>query len=77
MELYIVVKEYNDYDQHGGYFIGVYDTYEKAKNSVNHFGRVNDENEWYTCLKIPINTTLKEDDYNCIQIDKYALLSTH
>lgn len=45
--IWVVTEYYNDYDQHGGYFIAAYTTKEKAIQSVHHVGRVDYEYSWY------------------------------
>ena len=51
MEIYIVLEYYNDYDQHGGYFIDVFRTYEAALKLVGHTGRLDNEYSWYEIEK--------------------------
>ena len=63
--LYVLLEFYNDYDQHGGYFAGVFPTYEDAKASVDHIGRVHNEYSWYAIKEIDIGRhygVIDEDD---------------
>ena len=50
------------YSQSSGYFVGVFDSKEKAINSVDfngkkvdHIGRKDNEDMWYEIEEIPIN----------------------
>ncbi len=45
--MWILLKVYNDYDQHGGYFSGVFESFSDLKASVNHLGRLGNEYCWY------------------------------
>ena len=54
-KLYILLKYFNQYDQEGGYFAGVFDSYEKARNSVHHIGRKDSEFGWYQIKEVDIN----------------------
>jgi hypothetical protein len=51
MKVFILVEEYNAYDQYGSYFVEAfrnYPTFEQlAKYDCTHLGRQNDENHWY------------------------------
>jgi hypothetical protein len=64
--MYVLTKEYNDYDQHGKYLVAVFDkepTIENIKNLLecnNEYarhvleggGRINYEYDWYYLNKI-------------------------
>ncbi len=55
MKLWIVLTFLNEYEQHGGYFSGVFESFELAANSIDHFGRRNDEYKWYEIYEIMMN----------------------
>lgn len=59
MNLYVLLKHYNEYDQpENGEFIGIYTSKEQAEKSVNHIGRQNLEHSWYEIEEIKLNTNL-------------------
>lgn len=53
----LILEYYNDYDQHGGYFVGVFDkTIEELKKEGYVFGRQNSEYVWNEAYEIKTNT---------------------
>lgn len=64
--IYVVVEEYNQYDQMGAYFKGIYCTYEEALASIDHVGRLDSEDSWNEILYVPLGTTLTYNKYGCI-----------
>lgn len=56
----VIVEHYNDYDQHGGYFVGAYESLKEAKEAgYTKFGRLQPygiADTWYNCHEIDINT---------------------
>lgn len=60
--MYILLREHNDYDQHEpGYFVGVFESYDLARESVDHLGRKNYEDCWYSILKTQVNINNDKD----------------
>lgn len=55
--MFILLEYYNDYDQHGGYFVGVFSELEHAEAAVDHIGRVNDEYTWYEIKEVLVDST--------------------
>lgn len=51
MNLYIVTREINDYNQDGEYFVAAFDhiptKVELTAIGVDHFERIDNEDEWY------------------------------
>jgi len=49
--IYVLVSEYNDYDQHGYYFIAAFKSYptkeQLKKHGCDHLGREDDEDKWF------------------------------
>lgn len=60
--MWVLLKQYNDYNQHGGYFAGIFDTEKQAIASVNHLGRLNYEETWYELIKINKNKIYDNED---------------
>lgn len=54
-DVQVVLQHVNDYSQHGGYFVGVFDTVEEAFKHFDHFGRLGNEHTWYTIHSIVTN----------------------
>jgi hypothetical protein len=49
-KVWILTTEYNDYDQHGAYFVAWWPkkpTYEQLGKYTDHLGRKNWEWQWY------------------------------
>lgn len=72
----IVTKAYNDYNQYGEYFVGVFTTEDKAREAFPKIGRHTPETgpwdiEWYELHKVEqdkayewiTNSELKENNY--------------
>ena len=53
--MFVLLKFYNDYDQHGGYFAGLFDSEILAEQSVDHIGRRDAEYSWYEIKGLAIN----------------------
>ena len=60
--MYILLKHYNDYDQHGGYFAGVFGTHEEAVAAVDHLDRVDFENSWYELVYSPVGAYYNQEE---------------
>lgn len=58
--MWVLLEYYNEYDQYGGYFAGVFDSYEQALNSVDHIGRRNYEYVWYEIRQYEKNVVIDE-----------------
>lgn len=50
--MWVVLRFENNYDQYGGYFVGVYNEEEHCVSPNGHFGRQSFENVWYTKQEI-------------------------
>jgi hypothetical protein len=68
MKVWILTKEYNDYDQYGEYFVAVFGnkpTHQqlteagvqtrRLRHTLNGGGRVDFENEWYFLREVDID----------------------
>jgi len=53
--MWVLLKFYNEYDQHGGYFAGVFEDLEKAEKAVDHLGRKGCEHSWYEVREVKLN----------------------
>ena len=60
--LYVLLREHNAYDQFGEYYCGVYSSYEKAAQQIDHMGRVNDEDYWYSIKQVLLDAPKEEED---------------
>ena len=60
--LYILLEQFNDYDQHGGYFAGAFEDLKEAVLSVDHIGRKNKEYKWYEIKEVEMNKVYKNKD---------------
>ena len=47
-----------------GYFSGIFRTYEEAKASIDHVGRLGVENCWYEIEAVEVGTVYTFSDYN-------------
>jgi hypothetical protein len=59
--MFILIKQYNDYDQHGGYFAGVFESRELAEKSVDHIGRIGNEYSWFDVYESDLNKLSEQD----------------
>ena len=50
--MYVLLRFENQYNQHGGYFCGVFDDHEECESPNGHFGRKGDEETWYQTFDI-------------------------
>ena len=62
--LYLITKSYNSYDQFGEYFVGIFDTENKARKAFPKIGRNTSrsghlDDEWYELHKIEPNKVYK------------------
>lgn len=67
--MFVLLSFHNDYNQHGGYFAGIFDTREAAESSVHHIGRVDYEDRWYEVLEVKPDVKydeLEEDGTKCL-----------
>jgi len=62
MQLFAVLRFVNEYDQQGGYIVGVYDTREAAVASIDHEGRTAWEYEWFGIQEMELNKDYQNDD---------------
>lgn len=55
--MYVLLEYYNDYNQYGGYFIGIYTNKEKAleRTGLKEFGRKEGDDSWYELEYLGIN----------------------
>lgn len=60
--MWVLLEHYNEYDQKGGYFAGVFHTPEDAAASVSHIGRKDCENSWYELKEYTIGMVYSEED---------------
>ena len=58
--MYVLLLFINQYDQEGGYFVGVFGTVAAAKASVDHLGRRYKENTWYELKHVVIDALYSE-----------------
>lgn len=55
----IVLRHENEYNQHGGYFVGAFDVPPVSPNG--HWGRQGVESTWYTKVNVLMNRTYHEE----------------
>jgi len=62
--MWVLLEFYNGrkYEQHGGCFAGMFDSYDQALNSVDHIGRRNYENVWYEVRQYEKNVVIDEEE---------------
>lgn len=53
--MWILLEFFNDYDQHGGYFAGVFDSYDLAKAAAGELGRKGSDYSWYRAVEVDTN----------------------
>lgn len=58
--IYVVLRFENLYDQHGGYFVGIFNNEPTSPNG--HFGRQDVEETWYEIHEITTERLYHEDD---------------
>lgn len=72
MKLWILLTFLNEYDQHGGYFSGAFDSLEAATSAVDHVGRKDSEYSWYRIVEVELNQLVPAiyDGLNTIDEDQ-------
>jgi len=63
MKLWILLEEYNEYDQHGGYFVAAFSSkpteLDLEQFRYDHFGRENGEYTWVYLEEVSLRKPLK------------------
>lgn len=59
--MWVVLRFENEYDQKGGYFVGVFDCEGDCVSPNGHFGRVNAEDTWYIAKSVLVDEIYGED----------------
>lgn len=59
---WILLEYYNQYDQYGGYFAGVFNSLKDLKKSVDHLGRVDCEETWYEAKEYTIGVVIENEE---------------
>ena len=62
MIMWVLLQYFNSYDQEGGYFAGIFPSYEECEGAVDHLGRVNWENSWYEAHYCKVGTVFPPID---------------
>lgn len=60
--IYVVLEYFNEYEQHGGYFRGVFNTWDEALSHIGEVGRISDEYSWYEIEPVAIDKFYDEGD---------------
>jgi hypothetical protein len=63
IHMFVLLEIYNDYNQYGRYYCGVFSTREKAREQVDHIGRKNWEYSWYVIEAVELNVNLYSQDW--------------
>ena len=60
--MWVVLRFENQYNQFGGYFVGIFESEEDAESPNGHFGRENFENTWHELVNVKTGVIYKEED---------------
>jgi hypothetical protein len=60
--MWVLLQEYNDYDQHGGYFAGIFNSYEEAEKAAGgHIGRGGSEYSWFEVDRVEVGEFYEQE----------------
>jgi len=62
INMWVLLEYWNDYNQHGGYFVGIFVSKKSALNAVHHVGRRDYEDTWYEIEKVIVNKVYEQEE---------------
>ena len=57
----MVLREHNQYDQYGSYFVSLHKCIEDAVSPIGHFGRENKEDVWYKVVEVEFGVNYEDE----------------